>query len=248
MTMPKASRHFLTPFELEFAERCALGLVVIIDDDYEILSALAALIKFEGYACKTYTSALTYLQVLNENRHVLPGPRCVLCDVRMPEMDGLQLQQRLAKLNDTPMLLMSGGSGAQEVVSAFHAGALDFLIKPVDTDRLLAAVTNALQISNERQILDKKKYFFAARIKTLTTRELDIAQRVAAGQTNPSIAAEIGIALRTVKLYRKRAMDKLGIVKTLDLVRIADEGYLNGVNNLKAEQCISSFQSDCVDF
>jgi two-component system response regulator FixJ len=227
VTQSKLFRHFLTPFEQEFAERCAHGLVVIIDDDPEILAALAALIKFEGYACKTYTSAITYLQILKDKRPSFPGPCCLLCDVKMPELDGLELQQRLAKLDDTPMLLMSGGSGAPEVVNAFHAGAVDFLIKPIDADDLLAAVAKALLMSTERQRLQEQNISLTTCIKTLTARERDIVQRVAAGQTNPAIAEEIGVALRTVKLYRKRALEKLGIVKTVDLLRIADQGYFN---------------------
>ncbi len=121
---------------------------------------------------------------------------------------------------------MSGASGAQEAVDAFHAGALDFFIKPIDADTLLAAVEKALLVSTERQALCRRKIALATRIATLTERELDIARRVAAGRTNPAIAEEIGIALRTVKLYRHRAMKKIGVDKTMDLVRIADEGLL----------------------
>lgn len=226
MTPAIKYRHPVTLSDEKFAARCALGRVVIIDDDTEILSALASLIEMEGYACETYASALDYLQVLTYNRPCFPGPCCVLCDVKMPELDGLELQSRLAAFNDTPLLLMSGASGALEAVSAFRAGALDFLIKPIDADTLLNALTKALATSSERTLLRVRKFSLAERIASLTERERDIARRVADGQTNPQIATELGIALRTVKLHRQRAMEKIGANGTTELVRVADESGL----------------------
>jgi len=226
MKTPKEYRTPITVFDQKLAERCARGRVIIIDDDEEILSALTALVEMEGYACETYVSALSYLQMLNYNRPCFRGPCCVLCDVKMPELDGLELQSRLAELDDTPVLLMSGASGVQEAVSAFHAGALDFLIKPIDADTLMVAVDKALVVSAERHSQRVRKVTLAAQIATLTERERDIARRVTAGQTNPAIAEELGIALRTVKLHRQRAMEKIGAVKMTDLVRLADEGKL----------------------
>ena len=224
--MNKPTLRPVTVSDEKLAQRCARGRVVLIDDDSEILAALAALIELEGYACETYASAVDYLHVLNYNRPCFPGPCCVLCDVMMPELDGLELQSRLAELNDTPLLLMSGASGAQEAVRAFRGGALDFLIKPVDADVLLAAVAKALTESAARQAQRGRRSDLAERIVRLTARERDILRRVAQGQTNPKIAEELGIALRTVKLHRQRAMEKVGAGGTADLVRIADEGNL----------------------
>lgn len=207
-------------------ERCARGRVVIIDDDAEILAAYAALIEMEGHACDTYLSALAYLQVLDANRAVFPGPCCVLCDVHMPELGGLELQRRLTELDDTPLLLVSGASGAREVGSAFRAGVQDFLVKPVDADDLLAAIRKAMQVSFERQRQGVRKAELDARSASLTAREREIARRVTRGQTNATIAHELGIALRTVKLHRQRAMEKVGATDTPSLVRIADEARL----------------------
>jgi FixJ family two-component response regulator len=223
MTQTNVHLRPITVADHELAARCARGRVVIIDDDGEIISALAALIHFMGYACETYTSALDYLHVLNCNRPYFPGPCCVLCDVKMPEFDGLELQSRLAEFNNTPMLLMSGCSAVKEVISAFHAGALDFLIKPIDADGLMLAVRKALDISLERQAEQVRTSSLSARLATLTAKERDIARRVAAGKTNPFIAETFGIALRTVKLHRQRAMQKIGANNIADLVRIADE-------------------------
>lgn len=226
MTTPTASRSPITVQDEKLAERCARGRVVVIDDDAEILAALAALLDLEGYACETYGSALAYLQVLNYNRPCFPGPSCVLCDVKMPELDGLELQCRLTELDDAPLLLMSGASGAQEAAHAFRAGALDFLVKPIDADTLLAALAKALAASTARQAQRQRQTELAQRIATLTERERDIARRVAQGQTNPVIAEQLGIALRTVKLHRQRALEKVGAGGTADLVRIVAEGSL----------------------
>ena len=219
-------RQPVTVSDQKLAERCALGRVVVIDDEPDILSALTTLIEMEGYACEPYPSALAYLQVLNYNRPCFPGPCCVLCDVVMPELDGLELQSRLATLDDTPLLLMSGASGAEEAAHAFRAGAMDFLVKPIKANALLAAIAKALAASTERQQRHHRKRELAARIGSLTERERDVARRVAAGQTNPEIAAAYGISIRTVKLYRHRALEKLGVSGTVDLVRVADEGGL----------------------
>jgi FixJ family two-component response regulator len=217
----------VTVAEKRVAACCARGRIVVIDDDTEVLTALVALIEMEGYACESYVSALAYLKVLNYNRPCFPGPSCVLCDVKMPELGGLELQRRLAVLEDTPqLLLMSGASGAYEAASAFRAGALDFLIKPIDADTLLAALKKALTTSAESQHKNLRKIELAARISKLTERERDIARRVTGGQTNPLIAEQLGIALRTVKLHRQRAMEKLGAGGTAELVRIALDGQL----------------------
>ena len=216
-------RRTVTVSDEELAARCARGRVVLIDDDAEILSALTLLIEMEGYACETYDSALSYLQVLNFNRPCFPGPCCVLCDVKMPELSGLELQSRLSQLDDTPLILMSGVSGAPEAVSAFRAGAVDFLIKPLDSDVLLAVVAKALEISVERHRERVQRASLLARIDSLTERELEIGRLVAQGQTNVAIGEALGIALRTVKLHRQRVMEKMGAASTADLVRIALE-------------------------
>ncbi len=216
----------VTVHDEELAQRCARGRVVLIDDDTEILEALSALIEMAGYACETYSSGLLYLQVLAYNRPQFPGPCCVVCDVKMPGMDGLELQRRLSKLDDTPLLIMSGASGIEEAIAAFRSGVLDFFTKPIEADTLLNAVAQALAISTERQQRGQHRRRLATRMAGLTPRERSIARRVVQGHTNPVIAQELGIALRTVKLHRQRAMEKLGADNLAELVRLADEGDL----------------------
>ena len=165
-------------------------------------------------------------QVLNYNRPSFSGPHCVLSDLMMPGMNGLELQARLAALGDTPLLLMSGGSGVNEAVSGFRGGALDFLVKPIEADTLLAAVAHALHVSRERQRVQQRKSELAARKASLTERELSVARLVAQGRINAEIAQDMGIALRTVKFHRQRVMEKLHAQTVADLVRISDEAGL----------------------
>ncbi|WP_295443697.1 response regulator [uncultured Thiodictyon sp.] len=216
-------RQPITVSDRRLAERCARGRVVVIDDDAEILLALCALFELEGYACETYDSAVAFLQVLSENGPCFPGPCCLLCDVRMPQIDGLELQRRLKELGDAPMLLMSGSSGAPEAASAFRAGALDFLIKPMKAETLLDAVTKALAVSAQRQHQRTRRDELATRLNALTEREREIAQRVALGQRNLEIADALGIALRTVKRHRHQVMEKLEVDTLVDLVHVIDE-------------------------
>lgn len=205
------------------AKRCAIGRVVLIDDDPEILEALQTLLRLEGYACEAYNSALGYLQTLESRPADSDVPCCVLCDVKMPEMSGLDLQCRLAAHGSTPFLLMSGVSGASEVANGFRAGALDFLIKPLDVDGLLKAIASAIEVSQEQQEVQLRKNARVLQLSTVTFREREVVRLVAQGRTNNAIAEELGIALRTVKLHRHRALKKLGINNMVELIRLADE-------------------------
>lgn len=203
--------------------RCQRGRVVVIDDDTDILDAFRALIELEGFACETYASARAYLQVLDFNQPLHPGPSCVLCDVKMPDMDGLELQKNLRARGDVPLVLMSGGSGAPEAVAAFRAGAFDFLIKPIDADHLLGVLNRALDLSTQRQQQAQRRDEVEALLGQLSEREHQVALRVARGVTNLGISLELGISLRTVKFHRQRVLEKLGIAGTPELVRLLQE-------------------------
>jgi len=223
--MPPAPpvRRAITTEDLRWGERCSRGLVLVVDDDCEILAAFRALLELEGYACETYGSALALLRTLDHPSPCFPGPCCILCDVMLPELNGLELQRSLAALTDTPMLLMSGVSGAAEVASAFRAGALDFLIKPIDAEVLLDAVARALAVSSDRQRQQARKGELARRFASLTRREREVARLVALGQRNQAVCDGLGISLRTVKRHRHQVMEKLAVSNLADLVRAMDE-------------------------
>ena len=152
-----------------------------------------------------------------------PGPSCLLCDLRMPEIDGLALQRQLQGRDVPPMVLMSGQSLPQEVVAAFHGGAIDFLIKPFDAAELLLAVAKALSTNAVQHTVAQRQLDAAALVASLTDKELKVIQLVVQGQTNPQIMVSLDIALRTVKLHRQRAMEKLGLDSVAALGRFAQE-------------------------
>ena len=215
--LPVASKH-----DRKMAQRCAHGRVVIVDDDAALLRALSELLELEGYACETHTSAEAYLQVLNYNKPSFPGPYCVLIDVRMPGMGGLELQRQLALAGNTPVLLMSGVSTVQEVVSAYNAGALRFLLKPIEAQTLLEAIAEALEINRCQQLSQKRKSDLDQLIQQLNSNELEVASRVATGKMNQEIADALGISLRTVKFHRRSALLKLNVDSVAELARLAD--------------------------
>jgi len=205
----------ITVADKEMTERCLRGRIVLIDDDPEIVSALKSLLVMEGYACEPYLSANEFLKEHFLNKLKFPGPWCILCDVTMPEVDGLELQRQLIDRGAPPLVLMSGSSGAFEAVAGLRAGALDFLIKPIDADTLLASLERALSISSQRQLDTTKSFDLNERISLLSKREFDIINR--------DIAEEEAIALRTVKFHRQNAFKKLGVTKLVDLVRLFEQ-------------------------
>ena len=216
-------RRVVTVDDEILAAGYARGCVVLIDDDAEVLSALSARLMFEGYAVETFASARQYLDALDLPKPSFPGPRCLLCDLRMPHMDGLALQRKLQGRHVLPMVLMSGQSLSQDVVSAFHGGAVDFLIKPFDAVELLAIVAKALRTNVAQHNIARRQLDAAALVSSLTDKELNVIQLVVRGKTNPQIMVIAGIALRTVKLHRQRAMEKLGLDSVAALGRFAQE-------------------------
>ena len=205
------------------AGRYARGCVILIDDDAEVLSALSARLHFEGYAVETFASARHYLDALDCPKPSFPGPSCLLCDLRMPGMDGLALQRQLQGRDVPPMVLMSGQSLPQDVVTAFHGGAVDFLIKPFEAADLLVAVAKALSVSAARYTAAQRQFDAANLVASLTEKELQVILLVVQGKTNPQIMVSLGIALRTVKLHRQRAMEKLGLDSVAALGRFAQD-------------------------
>ena len=210
------------------AARYARGCVVLIDDDAEVLSALSARLMFEGYAVETFASARHYLDALDAPVPSFPGPSCLLCDLRMPEIDGLALQRQLQGRDVPPMVLMSGQSLPQDVVSAFHGGAIDFLIKPFDAADLLLAVAKALSTNAAQHTAAQRQLDAAALVASLTDKELQVIRLVAQGKTNPQIMLSLQIALRTVKLHRQRAMEKLRLDSVAALGRFGLEAGWRG--------------------
>ena len=218
-----SARRVVTVDDESVAGRYARGCVILIDDDAEVLSALSARLHFEGYAVETFASARHYLDALDCPKPSFPGPSCLLCDLRMPGMDGLALQRQLQGRDVPPMVLMSGQSLPQDVVTAFHGGAVDFLIKPFEAADLLVAVAKALSVSAAQHTAAQRQSDAANLVASLTEKELQVILLVVQGKTNPQIMVSLGIALRTVKLHRQRAMEKLGLDSVAALGRFAQD-------------------------
>ena len=217
------SRRIVTIHDERDAARHARGRVIIIDDDDAIRQAVSALLLLEGYATELHDSAPAYLANIEQAEPVFPGPHCILLDVKMPSLTGLELQRRLAELaHTTPIVFMSGGSGASDAVQAFRNGASDFLIKPFDESMLLDAIKQALKTSLHEQQDKDQIHDIAARHESLSEREMQIAKMVSSGMLNRDIASELGIAIRTVKLHRMHMMRKLGAANVIELARLLD--------------------------
>ena len=216
-------RQIVTVHDQREAERYSRGCVAVIDDDATVREAILSTLESEGYATNSYASAEAYLSAIDISIAQFPGPRCLLLDVKMPGLTGLDLQKKLHDLSEiTPIVFMSGGSGAREAVQALKNGASDFLIKPFSEENLLAVISEALAKSDNEQKERLEINDVHSRLTRLTDRETQIAHMVAAGLLNRDIAVKLGIALRTVKLHRMHMMNKLGINNVIELARIID--------------------------
>lgn len=216
-------RPVVTIHDEREAMRHARGRISVVDDDHAVRSAVAAVLSDEGYAVVAFASAEEFIAFEQRAEPLFPGPSCLLLDVKMPGMSGLELQQRLASIAATmPIVFMSGGSSAAEAVQALKGGALDFLVKPFDDEELAAAVSRALARSAELEQSSLSAQDIERRFAELSAREAQVARMVLAGLRNQQIADELGIAERTVKLHRMHMMRKLGAANLIDLVRLLD--------------------------
>jgi FixJ family two-component response regulator len=198
-------------------------IVHVVDDDVSVRTALTRLLRAAGYSVRAWASASEFLQA-----GAVEGQGCILLDLRMPEMDGLELQQALvlqqaqAHHPGLPIIFLTGHGDIATGVRAMKAGAVDFLTKPVERETLLAAVAHALARDDANHAVHEELLTLQQRYATLTPREREVFERVVAGMPNKLIGMEIGAAERTVKLHRARVMEKMQAGSLADLVRIAD--------------------------
>lgn len=188
----------------------------IIDDDSAIRDSLSLWLGMRGIRCRAFESAESFLDVVD------PGWRgCVLIDLRLEGIDGLQLQARLAERGVTmPVIFVTGHGDAGTARDALKAGAFDFIEKPVDNDRLAELVAAALARDAEHAQRRAQAEALSGRLQRLTQREREVMERVVAGRHNREIAADLGISPRTVEVYKARLMDKLDVRRVADLVKV----------------------------
>ena len=197
--------------------RSAGQSVHIVDDDEAVRESLAALVESAGFAAKTYASAV---ELLN-SPDGLAGDSFV-ADIRMPGMDGLELQQELNRRGVTaPVIIITGHADVGIAVQAMKAGASDFLEKPFEGERLLASLTEAVEQGCRKARSNPAPNWAADRLSVLTGREREIVDRLVAGLSNKEIARELGISYRTVEVHRARIMDKTQARSFSELVRLA---------------------------
>lgn len=189
--------------------------VHIVDDEPSIRRSMAALLQSHGYKTSTYDSADAFLEV-----DVEPSTSCLVLDLRMPGMSGLELQktcnQSMPKL---PVIILTGHGDVAAAVAAMKAGAVDFLEKPAAETEILTAIGEAHKILADRSssIVDET---LQARLDSLTPRERDVLDHLILGRTNKEIAIELGISQRTVEVHRGRVKDKMKARSLSELIRM----------------------------
>lgn len=199
----------------------AIPIVHVVDDDKSFLAAVSRLLKAAGYKVKTFASAI---ELLDE-----PGDTagCVVADLRMPGMNGLDLQQAvISRANALPVVFLTGEGDIPTSVMAMRQGAEDFLTKTAPKEELFAAIDRAIA-RNARQRQDSaRSRAVHDRIATLTPREFGVLRQVVEGRLNKQIAADLGITERTVKLHRTAITTKLQVRSVAELTRLAQAAGL----------------------
>ena len=193
----------------------ANSVVFIVDDDESVRAGLTRILKSARLRTEAFPSAHAYLL-----RGAYDGPSCLLLDLQMPGLNGLELQETIAR-RETQIVFLTGHGDVSTCARAMKAGAIDFLTKPVDADDLLAAVSCALTRSAELRQERAERTAARARLNRLTPREFEVMQRVIAGMLNKQIADELGAAEKTIKIHRGRVMEKMSVISVAQLVRVA---------------------------
>lgn len=193
-------------------------IVHIVDDDESLRSALVSLFRSVGIAARAHESAAAFLDCARDD-----APGCIVLDVRMPGLSGLDFQDRLASFDIAlPVVLMTGHGDIPMSVRAMKAGAVDFLTKPFRDQDMLDAVAVAIARDEARRADSGKEEALRSRFETLTHRERQVMTLVTSGRMNKQVAGELGLSEITVKIHRGSAMRKMGARTLADLVRMAD--------------------------
>lgn len=193
------------------------GRVYVIDDDEALRESLAFLLRTAEIDVVSYASAAAFLDELPDTKS-----SCVITDVRMPGLSGIDLLRRLKELKiDVPVIVITGHGDVPMAVEAMKVGAADFLEKPFDDDVLLASVHSALKRLDGETRRRSERAEVEGKLAVLSNRERDVLDGLVAGRANKQIAADLGISPRTVEIYRANLMNKMQAGSLSDLVRMA---------------------------
>ncbi len=194
----------------------SMPTVFLIDDDPAIRDAVGLLLRANGLAVETFASAVDFLE-----SDAVQRPGCLLLDVRMPGMSGLDLQKRLQEMDcRMPIIFITGHGDVPMAIRAMKAGAFDFVEKPFQAQALLDRLHEALALDAQERRRQARRNDVAARLALLSPREQEVMERVAAGQYNKVVAADLGISISTVEIHRKRVMEKLQATSLSDLIQM----------------------------
>ena len=191
--------------------------VHVIDDDAAVRDSLAFLLETADLTVRTYASAVEFLDAAPSMTH-----GCIVTDVRMPEMSGVDLARRLKELGvPDPVIVITGHADVPLAVEAMKVGVVDFIEKPFDDEVILAAIRAALERSDRDQEGSAERGRIAERLAALSGREREVLDGLVAGHANKVIAYDLGISARTVEVYRANVMTKMGASSLSELVRMA---------------------------
>ncbi|MEO8467843.1 MAG: response regulator transcription factor [Gammaproteobacteria bacterium] len=194
-------------------------LVYLVDDDDAIRDSLALLLESIGLACAVYPSAAEFLEAYDPEQH-----SCLVTDIRMPGLSGLELQQRLNEEHaDIPVIFITGHGDVPMAVNAMKSGAADFIQKPFRDQDLIDRLHTALARDVEARKWRAEEKSIRERLALLTRREAEIVQRVVRGQANKVIAMDLNVSQRTVELHRARVMHKMKVKSLAELVSMVDK-------------------------
>lgn len=196
---------------------CPSAMVLVVDDDASVRKSLSRVISEAGYRVQTYASSREFLARVSE-----PGPSCLVLDVRMPGITGLELQETLAgAVHEIPIVFITGHGDILMSVKAMKAGAVDFLTKPFARKDLLDAIARAVAKDARDLGTEARDDEIRGRVKLLTPRERQVFALVVTGMLNKQIASQLGVGEKTVKVHRARVMEKMQAGSLAALVRLA---------------------------